>query len=335
VLGVLALAAPARAADSSIPVHLELKRGEECSSLRDMLAAVQKRNGRVRLAAQGEAGVTLVVRLSRRGSVLRGELRSAHGDGTVTSRFVEGSSCPAVLDALALTAALALQSELPPPSSSDARPAGAASSEPPAPAAVTPAAPREVEAASVEAASGPAAGDRAGRLRFEAGAQAAVSQPIAPHLNVGAALLVRVRLLRDTWLSPSLTVSVLHTRNELFESSRHAVLRTTGLALTACPVSLEVTRGLKLEPCWLTLGAGLQARGRDLESSEAVSRSWWGSGAVARVALSPSASLSLEVEGGALLPLVDRRFVALPSNASLGRTPSLSPLANAGVVYAL
>jgi hypothetical protein len=158
---------------------------------------------------------------------------------------------------------------------------------------------------------------------------------VAPHLNVGGGLLARARLDREAWLSPSLTLSVSHTRNELFESSRHAAVRVTGVSLIACPLALRPARALRLEPCWVTTGAELRALGRELELSRSVSRSWWGTGAIARLGVSAAQHLSIELEGGALVPLVDRRFVALPSETVLGSTPSVSPLATAGVVYAL
>jgi hypothetical protein len=54
-----------------------------------------------------------------------------------------------------------------------------------------------------------------------------------------------------------------------------------------------------------------------------------------RLSVSPLADLSLEIEGGALRPLVEREFVVLPSGTSLGKTPELAPFTSAGVVYAL
>jgi hypothetical protein len=170
---------------------------------------------------------------------------------------------------------------------------------------------------------------------LEAGAQASLGQMVTPHLNAGGGLLGRARLERGASFSPSLTLSVSHTRNELFESSRHAALHVTGVSLSACPVSLRAWQRLRVEPCVIGTGAELKASGRELPSASSVSRGWWGAGALARLSVSPWADFAIEVEGGALVPLVERRFVVAPSGTSLGATPDVAPFATAGLVYAL
>jgi hypothetical protein len=92
---------------------------------------------------------------------------------------------------------------------------------------------------------------------------------------------------------------------------------------------------VRLEPCVAASAAQLRASGRDLPDAISVTRSWWAAGAVGRVALSPWAGFSLEVEGGALLPLVERRFVVEPSGRSLGTTPTVAPFVTAGLAHAL
>jgi hypothetical protein len=82
-------------------------------------------------------------------------------------------------------------------------------------------------------------------------------------------------------------------------------------------------------------GAQLRATGRDLPEASTATRSWWAVGALGRVAFSPWSGFSLEVEGGALLPLVERRFVVEPSGRSLGTTPSIAPFVTAGLAHAL
>jgi hypothetical protein len=325
VLGVLGLGPPAIAADTSVPIHLLLSGGDECSSLRELLASIQKRNGRVRLAAGGEAASTVTFRVWHTDAGLTGELSVQGVDGSASTRQVSGDTCVGVLETLALTASLALQSAW---EQHDEKKA----SEVEAAAAPAPEPPRLVETSS-KAPEAPAS--PSSRLLVEAGAQAALSQVVAPHLNVGGGVLARARWQRDELFSPSLSISALHTRNELFESSRHAAVHVTGITLVLCPVAIRPHRRLRLEPCWMATGAELQAQGRELDSEQSVSRSWWGTGALARLAFEPSPRFAFELEGGALLPLVDRRFVVLPSRTVLGSTPTIAPIATAGVVYAL
>jgi hypothetical protein len=173
------------------------------------------------------------------------------------------------------------------------------------------------------------------RLAVQVGAQASFGQPVAPHFNAGGALLGRARLERGTAFSPSVTLSIQHTRSELLHSAPDSAVRVTGLSVAPCPVSLRPIARLRLEPCLVATGAELQAVGRDLPQATSAARSWWGLGALARLSLAVTRGLAFEVEGGALVPLVERRFVTLPSGRELGRTPTLAPLANAGVSYEL
>lgn len=267
----------------------------------------------------------LQIRLNATDTGLRGALSLRLGDGTSSDRSVEGATCQAVVEALSLTSALALASAPPPSAPSPAplvtNPAQAASGVTAAPSAASPSV-REVELSS-------------SRFGFEAGAQASLGQMVAPHLNVGGGFLARARLERSSVVSPSLTLSVMHTRNELFESSQHAELRLTGLTLAACPLSLRPHRRFRFEPCVSATAAELSATGRELLLSRTVSRSWWGAGALARLSVLPVPDFAVEVEGGGLVPLVSRRFVVDPTRQSLGETPLIAPFASLGLVYAL
>jgi hypothetical protein len=313
-LVVFVVAPSLRADDASVPVRLELDGPFGCVSGRELLGALQSRNGRVRLAAGDESALLLRVRVTEAAHALHGQLELITEDGARSSRSVEGDSCKAVVDALALTAALALQLAAESPSS-------------PATAAVPTVVARDA-GARIRPSS-----PRKKAVHFELGAQAAVAQMVTPHLNVGGNLLGRARL--DRGLESSFSVALLHTRNELFESSRHAALRVTGVSLTACPAQLKLLGGVRLEPCLSGTGAQLEAIGRDLPMTRSVKRSWWGVGGLGRASVSPWQGVALEVEGGALVPLVDRELVVLPSGASLGKTPVLAPFANVGVSYAL
>lgn len=328
VLGVLGLVPCAVAADVSVPVDLSLSGADDCASLRELLTSIQKRNGRVRLAAGGELATTLTVSLWRSATGLTGELRVLGVDGSHSTRRVVGTTCASVLETLALTASLALQAPLEPQVGSESEPDRVTDLSPGAALEST-----DRTEAPKSSLPLPAAPKR--RLLIEAGAQAALSQVVAPHLNVGGGVLARARWERDELFSPSLSISALHTRNELFESSRHAALHVTGVSVVVCLVSLRPLARLRLEPCWMTTGAELQALGRELDFEQSVSRSWWGTGALARLAFEPTPRFAVELEGGGLLSLVERRFVALPSRTLLGSTPAIVPIATAGVVYAL
>ncbi len=307
-----------------MPVRLELTAPRGCSSLRELLAAIQRRNGRVRLASDSEPALALhvTIRADEHGAA-SGELTVRTKQGESSARSVTGSSCEAVVDALALTAALSLGSyEFSPPPAQAPSALPVAAPPPPVPSAASPAAREEWRTGSA-------------RWQLEAGAQASLGQMVTPHLQAGGALLGRARWERSSTVSPSFTLSVSHTRNELFESSRRAGMALTGVSLAACPLSLPLASGVRLDPCITASVAELRASGRELPAATTVSRSWWGAGALARVSVSPWTGFSLEVEGGALVPLVERHFIVEPSGRSLGSTPDIAPFVTAGLAHAL
>jgi hypothetical protein len=296
-----------------------------CSSAVAFFDKVRRRSSRVRPGRSGEGAALLEVELESGATSVRGILRLHLEDGSISTRHVTGVSCEAVVDALALTAALALDS------------AAADGSATPAPAAhSTPRTAQPAPSDASEPETGVALRDsELGSIRPELGAHAAVTRVVAPHLNVGGALVARLRLERGHSLSPSLGFALLHTDNGLFESSRHANLQLTGVAASLCPLRWRPAPELRIEPCLTALGGQLRAAGRNLVDAREVTRSWWGAGALARAAFGLGAGVAVELEAGALRPLVDRAFVALPGQTSLGDTPAIAPFANLGIIYVL
>jgi hypothetical protein len=326
LLSSLPVSGAAPASAPALPLRVELGAAVECASAEDFLRAVQGRSARVRSAEAGERSALVEVELVRQSSGMRGSLRLRLEDGAVTTRSVTGDSCEAVVEALSLTTALALESAQVEPESPSAEAAP-----PPAP-----------ESAMQPIASTPGTAPHGSshiRFRSELGVQAAVARVVAPHLNVGGALAGRIRLERAGVFSPTLGASLLHTDNGLFESSRHAAMRLSGAALSLCPLRLRASQRWVLEPCAAVLGGRLQAEGRELLEARSVSRSWWGAGMLARGAFVVLSGLEVGAEAGVLLLLVERDFVALSgssaSTASLGHTPAAAPFANLGIFYAL
>jgi hypothetical protein len=316
----------------AVPLRVQLE-AAECSSATAFFDSVRARTARVTPAAAGESAALLEVRLERSNGGMRGELRLRLEDGSVSTRSVGGASCEAVVEALALTAALALESAPAEPAPAEPAPAEPARASEPQPALLQ--APAASASQRDEAPLEPEPStEQASRFRAELGVQAALARVVAPHLNVGGALSGRVRLERPGRFSPTLGVALLHADNGLFESSRHAAMRLSGASLSLCPLRLRAAR-LALEPGAHVLGARLQAEGRELSDARSVARSWWGAGALMRGAVSLSSTWQVGAEAGVLAPLVERRFVALPSETSLGATPAVAPFANVGVFYVL
>ncbi|WP_437807561.1 hypothetical protein [Sorangium sp. So ce1078] len=303
----------ATAAPTPIPIRIDFDAPADCATIDDLYDGIRARSDRVRQAEDREKGWEVRVRLTRVGPRVHGELRVIYERGATDTRTVEATSCEVVVQALSLTAALALDevaeetTPLPPPAPPPAPP-------PPPPPPPPPAAPRPL-------------------FTFGVGAQALVTQVVSPYASLGGALVGRVTSHPDGALSPSLGLSLMYARNDILQGSNNALIHWTAVALTACPLRWQITDIISAEPCVLASGGWFTATGEDMSNPRSVVRSWWSAGVLARAAVTLGGGTDLEIEAGAGVPLVHRRFtIALPTEP-LGETPVISPLAGVGIVH--
>jgi hypothetical protein len=92
----------------SIAVRIDFDAPPRCSGAAAFYAGLAARTAHVRRAASGESAARVKVRLIRAGAKIHGELRILHDQIDSDTRKVDGASCEQVVEALALTAALAL-----------------------------------------------------------------------------------------------------------------------------------------------------------------------------------------------------------------------------------
>ena len=210
---LLALGWAATAAPAPIPLRIEFEAPSGCSSAESFYAGVRARTDRVRRAEATETGVHLRVRLTRRTTDVHGELRGFDERGETETRSVNGESCEEVVEALSLTAALALDPNARfAPSAAPPTPEDTASPESgPPPSAQPPE--TELEESSVEAqkleeaeasdrAEAAALEDAAGAGVFaEIGAQTMGMNVLASNLSLGGAVFFRVGFA-SRWFSP-------------------------------------------------------------------------------------------------------------------------------------
>ncbi|WP_437323533.1 hypothetical protein [Sorangium sp. So ce381] len=302
----------ATAAPAPIPIRIDFDAPADCATADQFYQGIRARSDRVRLAADGENGWGVRVRLSRGGAGVHGELRVVHAGGETDTRIVDATSCDVVVQALSLTASLALDevAEVTAPLS------------PPAP---PPAVPPEPPVAPQEAPPLP--------LRFTLGAHALVTQVVAPHVSLGGALGVRVTPHLEGPLSPSFGLSLMYARNDLLSGGDSALIQWAAAALSACPLRWQLVRIVTAEPCVVAAGGWLAAAGRGVSNPESAVRSWWSAGGLVRAAALLGEDTALELEVGASVPLVHRRFTLGWSAETVGETPAISPLVGVGIVH--
>ncbi|WP_437730790.1 hypothetical protein [Sorangium sp. So ce1335] len=309
----------AAAAPAPIPVRIDFDAPRDCSTAEQLFQGIRARSDRVQMAAEGQEGWEVRVRLRRVGTRVRGELRIIHERGATDVRTVEGSSCDTVVQALSFTAALALDKvaeetePAPPPTAPVVPPPSptAPPRPPPPPAVVTPPPP----------------------FRFELGAQILLTQVVSPGANLGGALVARLTQRTGSALSPSIGLSLSHARDGVLPGADQASVQWTAVTLTGCPLRWDIAEALSAAPCVTATGGWLAATGEGVTSPMSAVRSWWSAGILARAAVSLGASTALEIEAGASFPLVHRRFtIALPE-VTAAETPVISPLTSVGIVH--
>lgn len=307
------------ASQGPTPIRVALEAPPDCATAESFYQGVRNRTDRVRSAVEGEATVELSVRLTRSGAKVHGELRMSGEHGESDTRRVEGATCDEVVEALSLTAALALDPTArlvtPPPSA----PVAVVES-PRAPAGDLPR-------------SEPSAPPRLRFNEFSLNAQALVMQVVSPGVSFGGAITGRLAFDPDG-SGESVSVAILHVRNDLFETPSEARYRLTAFSITGCPVRLRLSGATTLEPCATTIAGWLSAEALDVEFSTNKVRTYWSVGGTLNVRVAAGSRVALELFGGATAPLTMRHFNVGKPPTPIGETPVISPLAGVGVSFA-
>jgi hypothetical protein len=308
------------------PIRVALEAPPDCATAESFYQGIRDRTDRVRTAEQGENTVELSVRLVRAGSKVQGELRMSGEHGESDTRRVEGATCDEVLEALSLTAALALD-----PTARLVTPPAPASP-PSAPAPVTPPSSGDKSPLPAYESPPPSAPPRQRFSEFSLSAQALVTALVTPGPSVGGALVGRMAFDPDA-SGQSVSVGLLHLRNDLFEKPDEARYQLSGFSITGCPVRLRFSRLTTLEPCATTMAGWLTAEAVDVEISTDKVRTYWSLGALLYLRVSAGAGAALELLGGLTAPLTMRHFNVGEPPQPLGQTPVISPILGLGLSW--
>jgi hypothetical protein len=90
-----------------------------------------------------------------------------------------------------------------------------------------------------------------------------------------------------------------------------------------------------LQPCAQLIGGWMDASGRGITNPSSVGRTWWSAGALLRLGAHLGADFILELEAGATVPLVERRFRITTPERVVGGTPTIAPMVALGLSRSL
>lgn len=327
VMAAVAAAGAAEADRGARPVEVHFDGPDGCSGANAFFGSLRSRTDRVRRADADEPRTTVQVRLSREHGRVVGELRMSDDRGETDTRKVQGASCDEVVQALSLTAALALDPSarlfVPPAAPGTDEAATRTEKDQPVPAAVTTTAPT------------PSASASASRLvpGFELSAGLVGLAVLSGSFSPGIGVTARKNLGRDGRFRPTLGLGLAYVRNDVLQSPQDAEVALATIGATVCPLRWAASI-LTVQPCALVLAGWLSATGRQVTHVDTVDRSWLSAGLTVRTAAFLGRGFSLELEGGISAPLVKRRFFAtVPSNV-VAETPTISPIVGIGLTYA-
>jgi hypothetical protein len=323
---------PVAGVGEPIPFRVEFEAPAGCSDVEAFYAGVLSRSDRARRAGSGEHGLRLGVRLTRVAGKVIGELRVLDGRGETDTRKMEGVRCDEVVEVLSLTAALAIDPAARfAPAHPAAKPLATPPATPPEPPPPEPP-PPEPPPPPPPIATPPAdTGDGAPRaFALGLGASTVGGQVIAPTLDLGGAISLRLTRFHGNRAGPSLTVAALYLSNNLVQSASDVAITMVGAHIVACP-GLSAGSTIVIEPCAQAVGGRLTASARGLTDPGSASRSWWSVGALGRASVALGAGFALELEAGLGVPLTRRQFSTSTPERVVGKTPVVSGLVGLGI----
>jgi hypothetical protein len=151
---------------------------------------------------------------------------------------------------------------------------------------------------------------------------------------MGGAVGVRLQRHADGAPRTSVGVTFLYLPNDLVQGADELALRWTAVAITACP-PWSLGRTLTAQACGQVIGGWLSATGIGIDHPDSAGRSWWSVGGLLRAGVHLGGGFTLELEVGAAVPLVERRFMITTPEHIAGSTPTVAPVVALGLSLAL
>ncbi|HEX6766197.1 MAG TPA: hypothetical protein VF103_11980 [Polyangiaceae bacterium] len=313
---LVALGLPAAGSvEAPTPIRIVFDAPADCSTAEAFYQGVRSRTDRVRRAETGETGTELGVRVTKTSGRVHGELNLTGEHGESDRRVVDGETCDEVVEALSLTAALAL--------------------DPTARVSPRPAPPTPPPRASAPEPCPPPPAPVAAPTSFQLGlhARAVVAEVVTPSASFGGSFGATVSPVASLPTGPRFGFVVAYLANDLVTSPEHFSTNLTTLGLTACPLRFDIASGVFVDPCLVAKGGMLEARGLGVSNPAWVVRSYWSIGAEVVLDVGLGAGFSLELAPSLDVPLVKRRFVSGEPPEAVGETPAVSAGVSLGIGY--
>ncbi len=342
---MLALAAAPASARDVVSVVVEFAAPQGCSDRETFALGLRSRSDRIQIAESNGRGWIVNVRLTPKDRGVRGELRLTDERGESELRAVDGVDCAEVVEALSLTAALAIEQTVeraatgsastpttPGTTSNATGRAGAAATDPAVaskpPSIATP--PAKIE--DTPTASTPSTGSAAGNATH-VGVTAFATQRVWPQTSFGLSLLLSQQFaLTEGWAS-ELSIGAFYSPSDTLQPKSEIRVSYVGVSFQGCPVVWAATATITLTPCAVFELARLTVTDRVVDVSQPSKRltGFVGGLGRGRVRLARHVDLALEVE--LLAPIASRRYLTNSPGTEVGHTEPIAWQAGIGWLF--
>ncbi len=296
--------------------HLAYEAPASCPDRAAFLAAIRVRTRRPHLAPEGEPALSFVVSVEPRQGTTVGRLEVREPVGPPQKRMVSSVTCAEVAKALALVVALILD----PDAETAADPEPSPTEDEPAPTLEPLPLPNDAKATLPRRPRRerppPGAVAPPHPVFLSVGGDLGVTSAIGPTLAPGAGAFVDVafapRSHRKITFSPSFRLgpAFAMTSSDLPVGSHR--YWWAGAAARVCPIQLSLGRGARLAPCGGVQVGAYHGSTRDVPNGASSTDLWVAPTAGAAVEWSLTSSVGLELQGGAVFPLIRTRFFLAP-----------------------
>lgn len=346
--GVLVAASAAAASAGSEAVRLSYRASTGCPGEARFWDEVAARTDRVRRAGADEPARLFSVLVDAGPTQSRGVLETTDANGAGSRREVTGESCAEVVSALALIAALAIDSQArtdPNPPVAHTEPemtnrAGPAAlpNTVPGPAGSDPSPPSPSTAVVSPQVSPPRPAVRPevnlASYDWAIGAQGQAAAGLVPVWAPGAGVFVALESKSEEPLSPTFRLTPwFATAHAVFEGALGANITWVVARLEACPVRPVAAVSLRIAACaGMDLGA-IRTKGTGLDHPEAEWHPWFAPVVMARLGWSAFDHVDLEFGLGATFPL--RRYPFAFDSGNGGQPTDVFQLRPVGALFTI
>jgi hypothetical protein len=320
-----------------ISVAVDFDAPEGCSDRAHFESGLRARFARIRLVPAGNAAWSLRVRVSPQGNGVYGELRLSDAKGEAELRAVEGADCTGVVEALSLTAALAIEQTVALVESTNAGEypggdatrggAGNAQSNPNAQTPDSGKSPSDVAAAGKTHESSNES-SRVIWMRTSVGLFA--SRLVSPQTSFGLNGEVRFVPNWGSAFHPEFGFGLMFVPVDFMQLKGNVAVDYRAVDLLGCPTRLRLGSGTTLLPC-ATMDIGrLTVSSRELEVSIPSRRLQFFVGLEGRLSIALGDRFELELRSALRLPTTQRKYISLEPVQELGHSPTVSWLMGLG-----